>query len=130
MKYRQDFDAHPSAVHQQDGKILTARRGVPGIRLQLRRYSVHYSGRSHHTEDAGPVQGKSEHPVENRVTVGNENVADPQHLPCRKWCEIAGIEQQGAPAETEVNEQDGIAERIVDQPSLDQLAHANSKRAE
>ena len=102
--------------------------------MQLRRYSVHYSGRSDHAEDAGPVQGKSEHPVETgemvHVAVGNENVADPQHLPCRKWCEIAGIEQQGAPAETEVNEQDGIAERIVHQPSLDQLAHANSKRAE
>ena len=44
------------------------------------------------------------------VAVGNENVADPQHLPRRKRREIAGIEQQGAPTETEVNEQDGIAE--------------------
>lgn len=64
------------------------------------------------------------------VAVGHENMADSQDFPRRKRCEIAGIEQQGAPAETEVNEQDGIAERIVDQPSLDQLAHANSKRAE
>ena len=80
------------------------------------------------------VQAKSKHPIEPgemvHVAVGNENVADPQHLPRRKRREIAGIEQQGAPAEAEVNEQAGIAERIVHQPSLDQLAHANSKRAE
>ena len=87
--------------------------------MQLRRHPVRHSGRSDHAENAGPVQGESQHPVEPsemvHVAVGHENMADSQDFPRRKRCEIAGIEQQGSPAQVEVNEQAGIAERIVHQ---------------
>jgi hypothetical protein len=55
---------HRPYVHQQDGKSTDRVQEVPGIGLQLGRNSLHYFGGSHYAENAGPVQGKSEHPVE------------------------------------------------------------------
>ena len=85
----------PKLGHQ-DSKIYGPFvKEIPGVGLELRRYPVRHSGRPDHAESARPVHAKPEHPVKPgemvHVAVANENMADPQHLPRRKGCEIARI---------------------------------------
>src|SRR5579872_2804034 len=57
------------------------------------------------------------------VAVADEDLTHPQQFTRRQWREIAEIEQHRTPAETEVDVETGVAERIVDQTRLYQHAH-------
>ena len=57
------------------------------------------------------------------VAMTDEDVADAQHLATGEGREIADVEQHGAPAEPEVDQEPGIAEGLVDETALDQFSH-------
>jgi hypothetical protein len=57
------------------------------------------------------------------MAMRDEDVADPPELARRQRRDIADVEQDGAPAEAEVDEHARVTEGVVDQACLGQPAH-------
>ena len=62
------------------------------------------------------------------MPVGHEHIADPLKFARRKRCQVSGVEQHGSAPKAEVQEQAGVAERLVHEPGLDKAAHFKSAR--
>ena len=89
--------------------------------------------RADEVERTAAVQAHAQQAVEAgkmiHVGVRDKHMADPQELAGGERRDIAEIEQDGAAAEAEIDEQAGVVERTVDQARLNEPAHAQANAA-
>ena len=88
---------------------------------------VDEAGRTNEVKGGGPVQADPQQAIEARkmihVGVGHENMGEAQELARGQRRQLAEIEQQGAAAEAEIDEQPRIRKRIIDQARLHEPSH-------
>ncbi|HET9245103.1 MAG TPA: hypothetical protein VFO15_04800, partial [Xanthobacteraceae bacterium] len=100
---------------------------IPIIGSQFVLHLIEKSGRADEVKGGGSVEAQPQQAIETRemihVGVRNERMRDAQELARGQRRHVAEVEQQGAAAETEIDEQRGIRKGIVDEPRLHEPSH-------
>src|SRR5262249_43976027 len=100
---------------------------IPVIGSQFVLHLIEKAGRTDEMKGGGSVEAQPQQAIETRemmhVGVRNERMRDAQELACGQRRHVAEVEQQGAAAETEIDEQRRIRKRIVDEPRLHEPSH-------
>src|SRR5262249_58322115 len=90
---------------------------IPVIGSQFVLHLIEKSGRADEVKGGGSVEAQPQQAIETRkmihVGVRNESMRDAQELARGQRRHVAEVEQQGAAAETEIDEQRGIRKGIV-----------------
>jgi hypothetical protein len=88
---------------------------------------IEKAGRTDEVKGGGSVEAQPQQAIEARkmihVGVRNERMRDAQEFARGQRRHVAEVEQQGAAAETEIDEQRRIRKRIIDEPRLHEPSH-------
>src|SRR5262245_37333819 len=101
---------------------------IPIIGFQFVFDLIEETARTGQMQRRGTVQADPQQAIEAskmiHVSMGNENMTDAHELARGQRRHVAKIEEQGPAAESEVDEQRGIREGIIDEPRLHEPGHS------
>ena len=107
----------PISVNLEGQPVPVALEQVPGVGVQLVLDALDHSGRAEQANRPLAAEGEAQEVVKAgpvvHVGVRDEDVGHPQELAGRQGGEIAGVDEEGAAAVHQIDEQGRVAEGAV-----------------